>query len=129
MSETVVVNVKVENIRPEYKDLECWMKNKDNIYIGRRGIVFINNKRFPEEDSVWCNPFKINASSDREDVIKKYELYIKKRLQSEPGLVNELLKLKKKNLGCWCYPEGCHGDVLIKMIKYYSKKKNDSNKK
>ena len=28
----------------------------------------------------------------------------------------ELNKLKGKNLGCWCYPEKCHGDVLIELI-------------
>ncbi len=31
----------------------------------------------------------------------------------------ELMKLKGKNLGCWCKPEGCHGDVLIKILEEY----------
>jgi hypothetical protein len=22
-----------------------------------------------------------------------------------------------KNLGCWCKPEKCHGDILIKIIE------------
>lgn len=123
MTETTVVNVKVADIRPEYKDLEKWMKNKNNVYIGRRGVVFINNKRFPEHDSIWHNPFKINETSTREDVMRQYTVYIKNRLKLEPDLVKQLLKLKGKTLGCWCHPLQCHGDILVKMIKYYSKKK------
>ena len=28
-----------------------------------------------------------------------------------------LSELKDKNLGCWCAPSPCHGDVLIKLFK------------
>jgi hypothetical protein len=28
-----------------------------------------------------------------------------------------LKKLKNKVLGCWCYPEKCHGDILIKILE------------
>jgi len=45
---------------------------------------------------------------------------LEERLKKSPVLVVELLKLKDKNLGCWCHPEPCHGDVLLELInKYY----------
>lgn len=25
-------------------------------------------------------------------------------------------ELVGKKLGCWCYPEACHGDVLVNMV-------------
>ena len=121
---TKVVNVRVKNIRPQFANLKSWMENKNNRYIGRRGIVFIDKKRFPEKDSIWHNPFKIDADTTRDDAMKKYETYIKNRLKTEPKLVIQLLKLKGKTLGCWCHPQKCHGDILIKMIKHYSKNNN-----
>lgn len=41
-----VVNVKVANLRPHYNNLREWMQDEDNVYIGRKGVVFIDGKRF-----------------------------------------------------------------------------------
>ena len=71
MNKTTLVNVKVKNIRPIYDNLEEWMKDSNNIYIGRKGVVFINGIRFPKENSIWCNPYKIDKNNDREQVIIK----------------------------------------------------------
>lgn len=46
-----VVNVKVAFIRPEYQNLKEWMQDNKNVYIGRKGIVFVDGKRFPNECS------------------------------------------------------------------------------
>jgi len=27
--------------------------------------------------------------------------------------------MKGKNLGCWCFPEPCHGNVLLELIDEY----------
>lgn len=120
---THVVNVKVSNIKSHgYNNLLEWMSNeKDNIYIGRGRIVFIDGVRFPPTDSMWANPFKINKNQSREEVLLMYSEYIEKKLESDNNLINELLKLKGKNLGCWCKPKCCHGDILIKMIEKYNK--------
>ncbi len=130
-----IVNVKVANIRPKYNNLKEWMDDENNIYIGRKGIVFIDGIRFPKKDSLWCNPFKIPKSSkesktsderERNEVLEKYKVYIKNKLSLSSSeeiegekLINELLKLKGKTLGCWCKPEKCHGDILIELIKEY----------
>lgn len=114
---TKVVNVKVTNIRPEgYQNLKEWCDDPDNVYIGRKGIVFVDSTRFPKKDSIWANPFKISVEHDRKSVIKKYEKYIRKKLDRDEISLEDLKRLKGKNLGCWCYPEKCHGDVLVKLI-------------
>ena len=110
-----VVNVKVKYIRPEYQNLEEWTLDEDNVYIGRRGVVFINGKRFPEKDSPFANPFKVGRDGIRSEVIEKYETYIKDKMKKKK-VKKALIALKGKKLGCWCKPEDCHGDVLLKII-------------
>lgn len=112
---TKLINVKVSNIRPNYENLKEWMDDENNVYIGRKGIVFIDNQRFPKEDSIWANPFKIDKNNTREQVIDKYRNYITDKIKNE-NLTDELLKLKNKNLGCWCHPQKCHGDVLVDLL-------------
>lgn len=116
--ETTVVNVKLAYIRPKYQNLQEWMNDPNNVYIGRQGIVFIKNQRYPPVSSMWHNPFKIDKDHDRNDVLEKYTEYIINKIEKE-NLQGELLRLKNKTLGCWCKPEPCHGDILIELIKHY----------
>lgn len=123
LSATKVVNVKVGYIRPKYDNLKQWTDDPNNVYIARRGVVFINDngakKRYPEKDSIWSNPFKIDKDGTREEVIAKYRRYIINKIHNE-NLFDKLSKLKGKNLGCWCKPESCHGDVLVELIEHYN---------
>ena len=78
-------------------------KNKDApdgcVYIGR--------------GSPYGNPYRIGPHGSREDVIRKYEDY----LRASPTLQRLILeRLKGKNLVCYCAPRPCHGDVIIKFI-------------
>ncbi len=120
-----VVNVKVANLRksePRRENLREWMKDEENVYIGRAGIVFIDNVRFPKESSIWANPYKVGDKKgqyEREESLKLYESYIREKIKGSESMKEELLKLKGKDLGCWCKPEGCHGDVLIKILEEY----------
>lgn len=113
--ETTLIKVTVANIRPEYQNLHYWRLDKNNVYIGRKGVVFIDGVRYPLENSPWCNPYKISTTLDRDQCIEKYRKYIIEKIEKE-NLQQELLKLKGKTLGCWCSPEPCHGDVLIDLI-------------
>lgn len=64
--------------------------------------------------SQWGNPFKIGKDGTREEVIEKYQEYLK----GNPKLVEEAKKeLKGKKLGCYCKPLLCHGDVLVELIE------------
>jgi hypothetical protein len=61
-----------------------------------------------DRNSVWGNPFVLNADGDRDEVCDWYAEYFtrKRSLQIQLGT------LKGRVLGCWCYPERCHGDHL-----------------
>ena len=121
---TKVVNVKVAYIRPRYNDLRVWMNDPNNVYIGRAGIVFVNTgdskERCPKTASKWANPFAISATMTREMSLEQYETYIRDKLNRGEIKVEELLALEGKQLGCWCKPEACHGDVLVLLIAEYS---------
>ena len=116
-----VVNVKVSNIRPKYKDLKEWCEDPNNVYIGRGRVVLLGEpkRRFPPSDAFWANPFKISKDCSRAQVMKLYEEDIRKKLKKDPTMVYKLKELKGKNLGCWCTPEPCHGNVLQKLLKEY----------
>jgi len=119
---TQVVNVKVAHIRPKYDNLREWMQDINNVYIGRKGVVLLDNldtnkkERFPKTDSIWANPYKITATDTREIVISKYRAMIESKIKKDPALKQQLRELKGKTLGCWCKPEMCHGDVLVSII-------------
>jgi len=59
--------------------------------------------------SKWGNPFQIGPDGTREEVIRKYRVWI----LEQPGLLKAIVpELKGKTLGCWCHPNFCHGDIL-----------------
>ena len=117
-----IVNVKVANLRkqnPCRENLREWMNDENNVYIGRAGIVFIDNQRFPKESSIWANPYKVGEKKGqytREESLQLYETYIREKIKSSDTMKEELNKLKGKTLGCWCHPEPCHGDILLKIV-------------
>jgi len=124
--QTNVICVKVKDIRPKYKDLKQWAEDPNNVYIGRRGVVFITDEtgtkvRYPSHDSIWANPFKIEGITTRETSIQQYRNYILNKLQNGEISIDELEKLRGKTLGCWCKEGGqdipCHGDVLVELLE------------
>ena len=113
MNQTKCVNIKY--IRPKYNNLKEWMENPNNVYIGRKEVVFINGKRFPEEDSIWFNPFRQTKFNNKKFIVNEYKKYIVEYIKNN-NFEDELLKLKNKNLGYWSKPEESHGKVLIELI-------------
>ncbi len=75
------------------------LQTPNDVYIGR--------------GSIWGNPFKIGADGTREEVVSKYERYLRIR----KDLLERLPELKGKNLVCFCAPLACHGDVLKKALE------------
>ena len=79
----------------------------NEVYIGRQA-------RNGWRKSKWSNPFRLprNASTEqRAEVIAMYRRW----LLGQSGLMAALPELRGKDLLCWCAPEACHGDVLIKL--------------
>jgi hypothetical protein len=114
-----LVNVRIKHLRKDgYENLKEWCNDEGNEYIGRGQVVFVDGVRYPSKSSVWANPYKVKDYPDT--YLQLYEIWMRTRLQTEKGLVGELLKLKDKKLGCWCHPEPCHGNILIELIKEHS---------
>lgn len=81
-------------------------KEPNTVYVGRAWGPF-------KTGSKWGNPFKTGRDGTIDEVLAKYEAYVRSR----QDLVSALPELKDKLLICWC-DEGspCHADVLIKLL-------------
>lgn len=64
--------------------------------------------------TVWGNPFIIGADGDRDTVIAKFYHYAKWRLEREPKWLEPL---RGWNLACYCAPQACHGNAIIKLLE------------
>jgi hypothetical protein len=113
-NEINIVNVSKQSLLSMgYKDFQEWANDPNNLYIGRDMSRFIKGC----VGSKWANPFPVQKYG-RDGCIRAYREYF---LKSD--LMNQLDELKGKNLGCWCYPQNCHGDVLKEIFQsVYSKK-------
>ncbi len=107
-----VVNVKKKHlVESGYKDFENWSSNPNNLYIGRNMNYYVKGALA----SKWQNPFPVKTHG-LDKCLELYEEYIK-----NSDLINQINELEGKTLGCWCKPEKCHGDILLKLL---STKKN-----
>ncbi len=97
--------------------------------IGSTKIVKVGQEQYDVyigRPSKWENPFthisdrKTLAKyivNSRDEAIECYRDYITNG--EGKHLIHDLFELKDKTLGCWCYPEKCHGDVLIELVEEY----------
>lgn len=115
---TTATCIKVSNLRKiGYNNLREWMENKDNIYVGRYGRIFIDKEFFHYKQSIWANPFKITKDMTIEQSLNKYlhHLFTSK-------LIFRINELKDKNLGCFCEKQKdgnkilCHAQLLKELI-------------
>lgn len=83
-------------------------KDECDVYIGRA---------MPGRDgSAFANPFRIGPDGSREDVLAKYEAWLTERLGKDHKLALQLESLRGQRLGCWCKPQACHGDFLVRLL-------------
>jgi hypothetical protein len=79
-------------------------------------VVNIRNSSYDvliARPSKWGNPFMVGRDGNRAQVIRMYEIHVRRR----PDLIAALTELVGKRLGCYCKPLPCHGDVLILLLK------------
>lgn len=121
VTKAVAVCIKVSNLRKNaYKDLEDWISDADNLYVGRRGRIFITNpetkekKIFHYKESKWANPYKVGKKTGEyslEESLKNYQEYL---IASD--LIKDVDELRGKNLGCFCSQENaCHAQILAEL--------------
>lgn len=60
--------------------------------------------------SKWGNPYKIGPRCTRLQAIALFENYL-----VNSGLLKDIAQLRGKDLICWCAPEACHADILLKL--------------
>lgn len=77
-------------------------RSSHDVYIGR--------------PSKWGNPIPVPSKgydrvADPLRILERFEEHVRSR----PDLMAALPELAGKVLGCWCAPQRCHGDVLVRM--------------
>ena len=115
-----VVNCKVAFIRPKYNNLKEWMEDPNNCYIEENRRVNIDGIGYPKKSSIFKIPAYIKRQRDLDKgvMLNMYHDYIMDKISKDEEFKNELLNLRGKNLGCWCKPDICHGDVLMKILEF-----------
>jgi ParB-like chromosome segregation protein Spo0J len=91
--ETVVANKKTD------RQLIRWASEKGHFLPIDRGTQ-------------WGNPFVVGEDGDRETVCDSFEVYF----SLKPSLQVKIPSLAGKVLGCWCFPERCHGNHLVEQL-------------
>ena len=76
---------------------------KYDVYVGR--------------PSKWGNPFSIGRDGDRRAVIEKYKDWL--LMGDGMYLLPQLKELKGKTLGCYCSPQACHADILVRLANRF----------
>lgn len=74
-------------------------------YIGRAGN---------SHDGYFGNPY---SNGTREQNIAEYKKYFEIWIKEDLKFRDRVVALKGKRLGCFCYPDDCHGDVIVAWIE------------
>jgi hypothetical protein len=80
--------------------------------------VYIGRPRSGDSTSIWANPFKLYCEDCRDEIIYNYRKHLWKQIQQGIVTRDMLIALDGKILGCFCKPKSCHGDVIIKAVKW-----------
>ena len=80
-----------------------------DVYIGRA----VKKGGWKLDASIWANPFKRTKGLAPGSTLLAYEQYVR----SNPILMHRIPLLAGKTLGCWCKPNPCHGDVLVRLVQ------------
>ena len=124
---TSIISRAVQETRPEYEWSESELDRRAIVEKGGTAVANMHQEtdralihwakttgRFARIDrnSDWGNPFEMPNDGDRDTVCDSYEIFFPRKF----SLHNRLDELKGKVLGCWCYPQRCHGDYLTSKI-------------
>lgn len=103
-----LVNVRVSNLNMlGYKNFQDWYAKENTVYIGGD----LENCMLGKITSKWQNPFYFARDISEQTCLKLYEVYVRNEM------VEQLSELEGKELGCWCTPYHCHGDVLVELVR------------
>lgn len=80
----------------------------------------------------WGNPFRVDWDGDRDEVVDKFRHLLEKGDEGalvpypKPGelqdlsrrrerILTDIEELRGRDLVCWCAPQACHADILLKI--------------
>ena len=66
-----------------------------------------------DRQSPYGNPFRIGIHGNRDACIIKHDTWF---LANEVLKARVLTELAGKDLGCWCWPEKCHGGNYLRFL-------------
>ena len=105
-----VINVRKSSLNKQgYNDFADWIDKPKHLYIGRNMTAYVKGT----VGSKWKNPFPVKKYG-LDKCLELYENHVR-----TTSLYNELEELDGLELGCWCKPNRCHGDILIKLLKEF----------
>ena len=118
---TTTMCVKVDELRKKgYKALDDWMADPNNLYVGRKGRIWITEDKekrmFHYKQSKWANPYKVGKKPGEYPLEESLRLY--KQHLTDSGLVDDINELDGLVLGCFCIQTDkclCHAQILAKM--------------
>ena len=79
--------------------------------LNKHSAVDLAGTTYIGRGSKWGNPFRIGRDGDRPTVIAKYERW----LADQHHLLRSLDELRGRDLVCFCAPQRCHGDLLVRL--------------
>lgn len=100
--------------RAGYMDLEKWMEDEDNVFIGKWGKIKSEDERGRTVLTrvKWGNPYQYDPLIPEEKE-RLYRLYLK-----ENDLLKDIPELLGKTLGCYCSTsDTCHAKILHELIQ------------
>lgn len=68
------------------------------------------------DESPLRNPFDESEIGTLESM-ENYRLYFYRRYLEEPEFRKLVHQLEGETLGCWCYPDFCHGQVIVDFVR------------
>jgi hypothetical protein len=115
-------------VKPGYRlqHLKDWMKNSDNLYLGRPCVFFNERERFPSSDipkdvynEKFCNPFK---NIDLTINSRLYRSYISTSIENGIITRSDMLWLASKKQFGYLRPKDAVCGYVLKdvLLKYFS---------
>lgn len=104
----VVCVKKAELAKRGYNNYADWARVPGHVYIGRSMEFYVPGTK----KSKWHNPYSVKKYG-LEECLRLYEEYL-----ASSSLSADIAELRGvTELGCWCAPGPCHGDVLVRLLK------------
>ena len=77
---------------------------------GAKGSVYVGRP------TIYGNPFIVDKHGDRAEVIGMYREWFAARVVEDYHFRAEVLKLRGRDLACYCSPMPCHADVIREWL-------------